>query len=240
MSLRFVGANWKMNLTFLEAQELYLQITKGIPSQLTCRVVLFLPQAFLSSFQASNQVAVGAQNFYAPQLSGPYTGETSLSQLKSINVLTVLVGHSERRIHFNESNKSATEKAATAVQHGFNVVLCCGEPKEIRMLGEQKVFHYLEDQLRELWNWPSNQLSNLGLAYEPIWAIGTGKLPSLEEINAVHAFLKHKFNVPVIYGGSCDADNSKEIMRLSNVDGVLIGGASLKASSFLKIVHDAC
>jgi triosephosphate isomerase len=238
--MRIVGANWKMNLTIQEAQHLYTEIQLGIPNSVACKVIIFVPQPFLSSFNASHQITVGAQNFYAPELSGPYTGETSLLQLKSMNVITALVGHSERRQYFSETNESAIEKAALALKHGFNVVFCCGEPKEIRLLGEQEVFNYLESQLHQLMTWNSEQRANLVLAYEPIWAIGTGKLPLLDEINSVHAFLKEKCNVPVIYGGSCDAENSKDILSLPNVDGVLIGGASLNASSFLKILQDAC
>jgi len=240
MSIRFIGANWKMNLTLQEAKLLYSELEDAINNELSCEVVVFIPQPFLGCFESTDNIQIAAQNFHAPELSGAFTGETSLSQLKSLNINTVLVGHSERRQLFNESDELVMLKAKTAVQQGFKIVLCCGEPMEVRRKGEEAVLKYLMRQISELSHWNSDELNQVILAYEPIWAIGTGSIPSINEIRNIHTFLRSTFHTLVIYGGSCDASNSNLIFREDSVAGGLIGGASLQAESFIQIVKNAC
>ncbi|NDB33866.1 MAG: triosephosphate isomerase [Flavobacteriia bacterium] len=240
MSIRFIGANWKMNLTLQEAKLLYRELEDAINNELGCEVVVFIPQPFLGCFESTDNIQIAAQNFHAPELSGAFTGETSLAQLKSLNINTVLVGHSERRLQFNESDELVMLKAKTAVQQGFKIVLCCGEPIEVRRKGEEAVLKYLMRQISELSHWNSDELNQVILAYEPIWAIGTGSIPSINEIRNIHTFLRSTFHTLVIYGGSCDASNSNLIFREDSVAGGLIGGASLQAESFIQIVKNAC
>ena len=219
MSIRFIGANWKMNLTLQEAKLLYRELEDAINNELSCEVVVFIPQPFLGCFESTDNIQIAAQNFHAPELSGAFTGETSLAQLKSLNINTVLVGHSERRLQFNESDELVMLKAKTAVQQGFKIVLCCGEPIEVRRKGEEAVLKYLMRQISELSHWNSDELN---------------------EIRNIHTFLRSTFHTLVIYGGSCDASNSNLIFREDSVAGGLIGGASLQAESFIQIVKNAC
>lgn len=235
-----------MNLTFQEATDLFETLSKAIIPRLDREVVVFLPQPFLGVFKSNDRITLGAQNFHAPELNGAFTGETSLNHLKSLQISTVLVGHSERRTHFGESNEMVMLKARKAADEGFQTVLCCGEPLEVRERGETDAVLYVYDQLKQLEDWPIEALQNVVIAYEPIWAIGTGLTPSLQDIVQLHLQIqimiraKTKFTIPIIYGGSCDAENSKEIFALKGVHGGLIGGASLNAVSFLQIISNAC
>lgn len=241
-----IGANWKMNLTLDEAAELFQSLSNSIVPNDQTEVLVFVPQPFLGVFKSNDCLLVAAQNFHAPELSGPFTGETSLNHLKSLDITTVLVGHSERRLHFGESDETVMLKARIAVAEGFSVVLCCGEPLKVRLKRQDLAFNYVYDQIKQLEEWPPEALSNIILAYEPIWAIGTGETPSLAEIEHMQNGIKSTLfdatgvAIPVLYGGSCDAENSKLIFKLKGVDGGLIGGASLKAASLLSIISNAC
>lgn len=243
----FIGANWKMNLTLQEAKSLYDSFLDLPFPKNKVELVVFPPQPFLSALPKNPNVTLAAQNFHAPEFSGAFTGETSLAQLESMHISTVLVGHSERRGHFGETDSSVMLKALTAVRAGFRVVLCCGEPKEIRDLGKQEAENYVSNQLAALKGWSKQELSNLVIAYEPIWAIGTGLIPTLDDIRSMHMNIKqlvqheHEIvSIPIVYGGSCDAENSRAILSLEGVDGGLIGGASLKLDSLQKIIENAC
>jgi triosephosphate isomerase len=241
-----IGANWKMNLSLQEATKLFHSLSDTILPDEQREVLVFVPQPFLGLFKSNECITVGAQNFHAPELFGAFTGETSLQHLKSLGVSTVLVGHSERRIHFGESNDTVMMKARKAVDEGFRVVLCCGEPLEVREKGEVEALNFVHEQLKLIENWPAVLLHNIIIAYEPIWAIGTGKTPTLDEIeylqSNLHAKLFEATNVDflLIYGGSCDSENSKEIFALNGVNGGLIGGASLIVDSLLQIIFNAC
>jgi len=243
----FIGANWKMNLTLQEATSLYESFMDLAFSKNKVELVVFPPQPFLSAFPNNSTITLAAQNFHAPEFSGAFTGETSLTQLESMDISTVLVGHSERRGHFGETDESVMLKALTAAKSGFRVVLCCGEPKEIRDLGRQSAESYVSNQLAALTGWSEQELSNLVIAYEPLWAIGTGMIPTLNDIRSMHLNIKQRLqndkgitSIPVVYGGSCDAENSSAIFQLEGVDGGLIGGASLKLDSLQKIIENAC
>jgi len=248
----FIGANWKMNLTLEESEELFRTLSASIIPHDLCEVVVFVPQPFLGVFSSNDRITVAAQNFHAPELSGAFTGETSLEQLRSLNISTVLAGHSERRLHFNESNETTLLKAKKAVDEGFRVVLCCGEPQEIRQIhpnlasNRNEALKYVYNQVLPIVEWPKTALQKIIIAYEPIWAIGTGVTPCLEDIEFIQFQVQSmletatKVRIPVIYGGSCDAENSKGIFSLKGVHGGLIGGASLQAKTLLQIIANAC
>jgi triosephosphate isomerase len=247
MSKKYIiGANWKMNLSLSEASQLFHSLSDAILPNEQREVLVFIPQPFLGVFESNHRITLGAQHFHAPELQGAFTGETSLNHLKSLNIATVLVGHSERRMHFGESDDKVTVKARKAVEEGFRVVLCCGEPLDIREKGEEEAFKFVYDQLKFLELWPTNLLQKIIIAYEPVWAIGTGKTPSLDEIEYLHSNLHDQLHqvtqvdLPILYGGSCDAENSKAIFALKGVNGGLIGGASLKVDSLLQIISNAC
>ncbi|MFM7387884.1 MAG: triose-phosphate isomerase [Bacteroidota bacterium] len=246
MSKKYViGANWKMNLTLDEADNLFQNLSNSLVPNDQREVLVFVPQPFLGVFKSNDCLLVAAQNFHAPELSGAFTGETSLNHLKSLDITTVLVGHSERRMHFRESNETVMLKARIAAAEGFRVVLCCGEPLEVRLKGEASAFNFVYNQIKFLEEWTLEALSKIVLAYEPIWAIGTGETPTLAEIEHMQNGIKSTLfdatgvAVPILYGGSCDAENSKLIFKLKGVDGGLIGGASLKATSLLSIISNA-
>jgi triosephosphate isomerase len=247
MRRKFIGANWKMNLSKQESLDLFQALALNSMHFESKDVVIFPSQPFLSLFNPSKELSVGAQNFYGPELFGAYTGETSLSQLEDIGVKYTLVGHSERRNSFGEGDDFIIKKCFSALNRGLNVVFCCGESLIEREKGDHISFvtHQLSELILSL---DESQLSQLVVAYEPIWAIGSGKVPSLQEINEMHQGIRELFEgkfgakgqqIRIIYGGSCNEKNASDIFALTHVDGGLIGGASLKLDSFLEIIHSA-
>lgn len=245
MRKSIIGANWKMNLSCDEANQLYTKVSLLNKFESTVDLVVFPPQPYLALLSKMNGVALGAQNAYAPDMFGAFTGETSLMQLKDLNISSVLVGHSERRLHFVEDTDFLCTKALTALSLGIQVFFCCGESDEIRSNGN--AIPFVENQLKPL----LSQLNQahcplLVIAYEPIWAIGTGKVPTLGEIEEMHSAIRalcsHYFDqvstdaIRIVYGGSCNATNAKSIFQLPNVDGGLVGGASLQFDSFKEII----
>ena len=208
-------------------------------------VIICPPFTLLSDFKNllnNTPLKTGAQNSSQFE-NGAFTGEISASMLKDIGISTVLVGHSERREIFKESDEIINLKIKQIIKQSLCPVLCVGETKEERK--ENKTFEKVSNQILKALN--SNKISNdFCVAYEPIWAIGTGTIPSFEEIVDVHSFIKETIekeldnkiskNIPVLYGGSVKPNNSQEILALKNVDGVLVGGASLKFSDFSQIL----
>jgi len=234
---KLVIANWKMNKTTREAQKFideYKTLNKGTVAD----VVICAPFTCLSILQGCG-VKLGAQNFYHEK-SGAYTGEISIEMLKELGVSTVLTGHSERRTLFGESDCQINKKVRTGITNGLRVVLCIGETLAQREDDEtEKVLQY---QLRKCLH-TIDVIDKIVLAYEPVWAIGTGLVATLEQIERAHAFIKKTVSdiypgvsIPVLYGGSVNENNSGAIMHLKNVDGVLVGGASLDAAKFSSIV----
>ena len=190
-------------------------------------------------------IQVGAQNFFYEQ-KGAFTGEVSYGQLASIGIKDVLIGHSERRSLFQESEAMLKEKVDVAIANGLNVIFCCGEPLEIRESNKQEEF--VKEQLeKSLFHLSAEQLMQVVIAYEPVWAIGTGVTASSNQAEEMHLsirnWLKDKYNeevannVSILYGGSCNASNAKELFACPNVDGGLIGGAALDATSFSSIAN---
>ena len=245
MRKKIVAGNWKMNLNLQEAIRLFDEIQESAGNSGT-ELIVFPPAIYLSELRdLAVTVKFGAQNFF-PADSGAYTGEISVSQIKSIGVTHVLVGHSERRAIFKEGSDFLKEKVDAALQHKLTVVFCCGEPLEIREQKEELSFvkWQLEEALAHL---PESEIKNIIVAYEPVWAIGTGKTASSEQAEEMHAAIRSWFadkysqntadEISILYGGSCNPSNAAELFSCPNVDGGLIGGASLKSDQFLQIAN---
>ncbi len=245
MRKRIVAGNWKMNLEWNEAKALFhslLDVTSG-----NVEVVVFPSSIYLAAFSQElkgSSLKIGAQNCHN-QMNGAYTGEVSAEQLKSISVSYVLIGHSERRAYNQEDSEELKGKLLAALDAGLIPILCCGEPLAIREAGKQNDF--VTTQLQEvLSDIPMERLADLVIAYEPIWAIGTGLTASSAQAEEMHAHLRSWlgtfFNTafathtPILYGGSCNEKNAQELFAQPNVDGGLIGGASLKAETFKQII----
>jgi triosephosphate isomerase (TIM) len=249
MRKKIAAANWKMNTTFQEAENLLRTITQNSPLlDANIQVVFAVPFPYLQ--MASSMVAetphynIAAQNCYH-QKSGAYTGEVSAAMLHSIGVHYCIVGHSERRVPFGESNEQLAAKINLLFEYGIVPIFCCGEPLLIREAGTENSF--VENQLKEsLFHLPATQLAQLIIAYEPIWAIGTGKTATTDQAQAMHAFIRtvlgKKYGTAVaeetslIYGGSVKASNANELFDAADVDGALVGGASLQAEEFKAII----
>jgi triosephosphate isomerase len=213
-------------------------------------VVLFPSFLYLTDVLNSNSgeyVQVGAQNCSAFE-NGAYTGEVSANQLSSTGVSYVIIGHSERREYFAETNEVLKEKVKLALSKELIPVFCCGEPLKVR--NENKQQEYVLKQLEEsLFNLTAEEISKVIIAYEPIWAIGTGLNATAAQAQEMHSFIRRQLalkyseklasTVRILYGGSCKPDNAKELFSCADVDGGLIGGASLKANDFLAIIEAA-
>ena len=231
---KLICANWKMNLGRQESLMLVQELSENLANENLKKTLVVIHPSFLhipeiSEALAGTKISVGAQNCSAFE-KGFHTGEVSAKQLAEYNLSTVIVGHSECRKLF-DNNKTVKLKAEQAQKVGLTPIICVGETSEEKSNG--KTNSVLEKQLKE--SCPDS--GNYIIAYEPLWAIGTGKSASLNEIEKVISFIKTiKENMPVLYGGSVKQSNAGEILALENVDGVLIGSASLKSDSFTKII----
>ena len=192
-------------------------------------VYIFPPATALDAYEGD--FTVGVQNAY-PTQNGAYTGEIGVEQLEEFGIRTVLIGHSERREHLGESQQIVAEQFAFFKEQGYEMIYCIGEPVEIREQGDEAVMEYLLAQFDGL----DISYNNLIVAYEPIWAIGTGRSATVEEIASTHTSLKQTVQKPLLYGGSVKLDNIKEIIDIRGVDGVLVGSASLDADNFVEMI----
>jgi len=240
----YIIANWKMNGTE-KSISLVKSIQKHILVKRTCpsKIVICPPFTILSSFiQKSNKIIkFGAQDVYHEQM-GPFTGSISASMLKQLGVKFVIIGHSERRQYQKESIPELSKKINSALSKKLKVIFCIGEKlDEIK-----KRSNILKKQLTSLPKKFSSK--NIIIAYEPVWAIGTGKTPTINEINNIHKSIrkmiykklgKEALKISILYGGSVNQNNSEEILNLSDVDGALIGGASLNSKDFCKIIDSS-
>ena len=251
MRKKIIAGNWKMNLTKNEAMHLYGELEVSVDNLAHADVYVFSPFVFLDALNyarnADGLLHIGAQNFY-PAQAGAYTGEISINHLKDLALSAVLVGHSERRALFHENEQFLKHKVDAALNNNFTVFFCCGEPEEIRERGEH--FSFVENQLNaSLFHVDAAQFKNIVIAYEPVWAIGTGKTATNEQANEMHqhirALLSNRFGqeiaetTRILYGGSCNPTNAAGLFSMPDIDGGLIGGASLKASDFLSIINAA-
>ena len=245
MPQKIVAGNWKMNLELNQAVELVQGLNNGFEAS-DVRVIVFPPSIYIKSISDVNaaSVEVGAQNFHAAP-KGAYTGELAIDQLKSVGANIGLIGHSERRAYFNESNDILKLKVDAALANDFGFIFCCGEPLMIREAGKELMF--VKNQLEEsLFHLTKEQMLGKIIAYEPVWAIGTGMTASSNQAESMHrairTWIHEKYDegtansVSILYGGSCNQDNAKELFSCPNVDGGLIGGASLKPDTFSSII----
>ena len=250
MRKQIAAANWKMNLTLQQAEQLIDELT-AIPNNLSNNqlAVFGVPFPYLTAIQqklnGKKNMFVAAQNCYSKK-SGAYTGEVSVEMFKSINIQYVIIGHSERREYFGESNAMLAEKVNLCLEGGLKPIFCCGEPLDIREAGTQNSF--VEKQIKEsLFHLSAQQLTGFIVAYEPIWAIGTGKTATSEQAQEIQAYIRSVFaaqygnavadSISILYGGSVKANNAKEIFGKPDVDGGLVGGASLVAAEFGAIIN---
>jgi triosephosphate isomerase len=171
------------------------------------------------------------QNAY-PAQNGAYTGEITLEQLEEFGIKTILIGHSERRHVLGEMQEQIAAKFRFFAEKGFAIIYCVGEPIEIREQGNEALMHYIDAQFEGI----DVNYADLIVAYEPVWAIGTGLTPTTDQIVDMHTALRSKTHAPLLYGGSVKVDNARSIMELQNVDGVLVGSASLSANDFCEMI----
>lgn len=250
MRKKIIAGNWKMNKTFDEGMGLVSEISNMLKDEYhgNAEVIIIPPFVHINAISRmvvnDRNVSVGAQNC-SNHVSGAYTGEVSAAMLKSCGATYVIIGHSERRQYFGEHNDWLAKKVDAVLAEGLPPIYCCGETLEERE--SNKHFDVLKSQISEaLFHLSAEQMSKVVVAYEPVWAIGTGKTASTAQAQEVHAFirtlLKDKFgaevsdNITIQYGGSVKADNAKELFSAPDIDGALVGGAALQSRSFVDIV----
>ena len=253
MRSKIVAGNWKMNLTFDEAEELVDNILDRLDEldDMNCEVIICPPFPYLemlTDYEFDEQrFNVGAQNCSAYD-KGAYTGEVSAKMLKSIDVDYCIVGHSERRKYFGETNEILAEKINRLIENNMSPIYCVGEVLEEREAGRH--FEVVKEQLEKgLFHLDGDAIYDTIIAYEPVWAIGTGKTATPEQAQEMHAYIRSLIkehydeatadDIRILYGGSCNAKNATELFSQPDVDGGLIGGASLKAEDFVSICDQA-
>lgn len=248
---KVVAANWKMNSTLAEGEELISRVIKELPDKLTCTVIIAPPFTHLTKIKEylkESHILLGAQNCHQEK-SGAFTGEVSAGMLHSIGVDYVITGHSERRQLYHETNEIVKLKLNAILDAGLKAIFCCGESLDIRESETHNIF--VRMQLEEsLFHLEPDQFKNVCIAYEPIWAIGTGRTATPEQAQEMHSYIRDQVAIRydkvisegtrILYGGSIKADNAKSLFSQEDVDGGLVGGASLNAAGFLEIIKAAC
>ncbi len=249
MRKNIVAGNWKMNTTVAEGVQLAKEVNEAVAAagELKCDVVIGVPFTHLTSVKNVidiNKVGLSAENC-ANKEKGAYTGEVSAAMVASTGANYVILGHSERREYYNETPEILKEKVDLALANGLKIIFCCGESLELRNAGTYEEF--IKAELKDsLFHLSAEQFANIVIAYEPIWAIGTGVTATSDQAEEVHAFIRsfiaEKYgetvanDTTILYGGSCKPGNAPELFAKPNIDGGLIGGASLKAADFMGIV----
>lgn len=248
MRKNIVAGNWKMNNNAAETSELINELKESIKElTLKTRVIVaptFVNLSLAKSTSLNSDIEVAAQNMHQA-VSGAFTGEVSGGMLSAIDIKTVILGHSERRTYFGEDDTLLAQKVDAALTHNLEIIFCFGELLEDRKSGNH--FSVVESQLKNaLFHLPAESWSSIVLAYEPVWAIGTGETASPDQAQEMHAFIRNLIrdnynehvaeNVSILYGGSVKPSNAVEIFSKEDVDGGLIGGASLKAGDFTSII----
>jgi triosephosphate isomerase (TIM) len=246
---KVVAANWKMNLNLGEGDSLLAEIQRGLPAELTCEVIIAPPLTHLHHLAGQmSGIRPSAQNCHFAA-SGAFTGEVSVDMIKSVGAHYCITGHSERRQLFNESNEVVRAKVDAILKGGLTPIFCCGEALDIREAGKQN--EYVRTQLEEsIFHLSQNEFQKIIIAYEPIWAIGTGVTASPQQAQEMHAFIRQTIRdtygeaigdaMRILYGGSIKGDNAVTLFSQPDVDGGLVGGASLQAQGFLEIIRAAC
>lgn len=250
MRKKIVAGNWKMNMNLEEGLKFAGSVNsyfKEKPSK-KAEVVLctpFIHLAGVSEILRNGKISAGAQNC-ASEASGAYTGEVSASMIRSTGAQYVIIGHSERRTYYHETDAVLNKKTALALAAGLKVIFCCGEVKEEREAGKHT--EVVKRQLTEgLFSLPADSMAHVVIAYEPVWAIGTGLTATPQQAQEMHHYIRSLLNekygkecaanMTILYGGSCKPSNAAELFSLPDVDGGLIGGASLKLEDFTAIVE---
>ena len=245
---KIIAGNWKMNTNIEEG----LALAKALASGMKPTDAIVILAAPFVSLQAVGQVISGAKNIHLAaqnchqKAAGAYTGEISVAMLKAVGCEYVILGHSERREYFNESDELIKSKTERVLENGLNPIFCCGENLAVREAGEQEkvVGNQIKNALFEM---TAEQMKKIIIAYEPIWAIGTGVTASPEQAQEMHAFIRSLIKTQfgeaiaeetsILYGGSVKPANATELFSKADVDGGLVGGAALKADSFLGIIE---
>lgn len=248
MRRKIIAGNWKMNMLPNEAMS-FINELEPYAKNAECEIILCVPYTdlFYSLLTAQNtNIKIGAQNMHWEEC-GAYTGEISPNMLKCINVEYVIIGHSERRQYFAETDETVNKKIKSALKHELNPILCVGETLKQRELGleEEVIKQQIIGALEEM---PKEQVEKIVIAYEPIWAIGTGKVATKDDANNMIKLIRKEIellynneisnNVSILYGGSVNKNNSKELFETSDIDGALVGGASLKLDEFNEIIKN--
>lgn len=249
MRKKIVAGNWKMNKTYEEALSLASEVIFMANDEVNSEVQMIMASPFpylvpLNKYlDKSPNIAMAAQNC-SDKESGAYTGEVSAAMLASIGVKYVIIGHSERRQYFSESNQQLKDKVDLALAHNLTPIFCCGESLELR--NGSNFLEFVANQLTEsIFHLDAEAFSKIVIAYEPIWAIGTGLTASSAQAQEMHAYLRKHIEakygadvangISILYGGSCNEKNAQELFACADVDGGLIGGASLKSREFVNI-----
>lgn len=247
MRQKIVAGNWKMNKNAEQTEDLINELILKLP-ETDAKVIIaptFVNLASAVDHTEFTAIEVAAQNMHQAE-GGAFTGEISADMLKSVGVNIVILGHSERRAYFHETDALLANKVDTALKHEMKVIFCFGE--ELKDRQNKQHFNVVEYQLKDgLFHLPESAWANIVLAYEPVWAIGTGETATPEQAQEMHKFIRETIlerygndvaeNVSILYGGSVKPDNAKEIFSQADVDGGLIGGASLKADDFIGIIN---
>lgn len=245
---KIVAGNWKMNMTIDESNDLINELKEVSENNIEIKIAPSFTNLYHAiSLLKNSAIEVVAQNVHSEK-RGAYTGEISTEMLKSIGVNTVIIGHSERRKYFNETDTILSKKVKAALENSLNIIFCIGEELSERESGNH--FEIIKNQLTNaLIDLNNSEIKNIVIAYEPVWAIGTGMTANNQQIQEMHEFIRElinkKFgneiadNIRILYGGSVKPNNAKEIFSLNDVDGGLIGGASLNFSDFHSIINAA-
>ena len=245
--IKYIAGNWKMNKLTADAAELAKAVVEGSKDS-DAKVMIappFTALAEVAKITKGSKVLLGAQNM-SNAVSGAHTGEISVEMLKDLGVDTVILGHSERRIIYGETDEFINSKIKLALENGMEVVFCVGETLEERESGkaDEIVCGQVEKGLKDI---SENDLKDITIAYEPVWAIGTGKTATADDADSIHKVIRDKLaamysaaaasKMIIQYGGSVKPDNASSLLSMENIDGALVGGAALKAESFLPIIN---
>lgn len=253
MRQKIVAGNWKMNKSFEEANILTSEVLGMVNDEVRgdVKVILCVPFPYLQSVKnilgSNSRISVGAQNCSEHE-AGAYTGEVAAPMLKSMGIPYVILGHSERRQYFGEDGKLLAKKVDVSLKHNLIPIFCCGEPLEVREANNHEAL--VKKQVEEsLFHLDESSLTKIIVAYEPVWAIGTGRTASAQQAQDMHKVIRQhiasKYGQPIadkiiiLYGGSVNAANAKELFACPDVDGGLVGGASLKSREFTEVIKGA-
>ncbi|MDN5095531.1 triose-phosphate isomerase [Aliarcobacter butzleri] len=229
-----IASNFKTNHTRKSTTLFVNEVNNFLEkNKISNEVYIFPTSTSLDHFETVPNLMIGVQNAY-PTTSGSFTGEIGTFQLNEFEIKTILIGHSERRHILGETQETITKKYEFYKNLGYRIIYCIGEPLEIKKQGIEKTLEYIYEQFIGI----DVNYSNLILAYEPVWAIGTGVTATIDDIKNVHNAIKQKINKPLLYGGSVKVENVREICQIENVDGALIGTASWKVEDFIEILEN--